>query len=424
MKKLLQNSLVLLCMFVATMANAQFSQNGQRPTSSLQEKWRITTAATGAGAWRNEFRNTYTYPTTTTLNDVIEAWDTTAAVFKNSQKYLITANANNSINQFIIQKWVASSNTWANYYRIAYTYYNNDPAKILVQTTDTAASATTWNNYFRQTNTYNASGFKTQELSEFKSGATWANSSRTTYVNNAAGYPTQETAEYYYSSAWYNNSRINYTYNAANKVTQKVDLSWDFVSAFNNSYRTNYTYTAANNIATELRDQWNGNTSVWEKYDKTNNTYNAANYLTATKVQEWDIATSAYRDFSSTDNTLNTSNNVTVELDKVLYANTNALLNSQRVTYQYQNVVATNDVVATAADFQLFPNPTTDQITVSKTTDDLATVFLTNAQGQVLTTRNVQTNQTQLDVQQLPVGVYHISVVQNGAISTHSFIKQ
>ena len=425
MKKTLQLCFVLLvAITTTTRAHAQVNQNGQQPTLILDEDWRITNTTTGGGVWRNKDRFTYAYPTTTSVAGVQEHWDTIANVFKNMQKYTFTVNANGSLNQYIIQNWVPASSTWKNYYRVTLTYYNNDPAKTLVQLTDTATSATGWGNYYRQTNTYSTGGYKTQDLSELKSGATWLPSSRITYTNNTAGYPTQELLAYYYSGAWNNNTKTTYTYNASNQVTQKIAANWDFVSAFANDERTAYTYTTAGKVATELQDSWDG--ALWYKYSKINYTYNAANYMLTSKTQLWNVGTSVYQDASSEDNTLNSSNNPTVELSKKAYSVTNLLINDSRRTTQYQTVVGTEAAaapVANAPAFKLYPNPANDQITVEMATDQPATLLLTNAQGQVISTRNINDNQTQLEIQQLPAGAYHLSVWQSGNLSTRTFVK-
>jgi hypothetical protein len=121
----------------ATTASAQFTQNGQRLTVSVEDDWKID-PNTGNGAWQSTARSTYTYPSTTNAIVVLEQRDPVTNAFKNISKFNITINANNSFNNFILQSW--TNNTWVNSFRNTYTYYNNDPQKELQIATDTATA--------------------------------------------------------------------------------------------------------------------------------------------------------------------------------------------------------------------------------------------------------------------------------------------
>lgn len=73
--------------------------------------------------------------------------------------------------------------------------------------------------------------------------------------------------------------------------------------------------------------------------------------------------------------------------------------------------------------FQVFPNPTNDQLFIS-TGDDLATtVQLYSLQGQLLQTTSFQKN-TVLDVQNLPKGVYLLKVQRGKQWTVKQFVKE
>jgi hypothetical protein len=405
-----------------TTASAQFTQNGQRISTSLEDDW-VTDPNTGNSAWRSFSRSTYTYPSATALGFVTENWDTISSSFKNSYKYTITLNANNSFNNFIVQGWVG--NAWVNSNRATYTYYNNDPQKELIVTLDTATAAGVFGAAYRTNNTYNASGLKTQQLTEVKgSGAAWISIGRESYINGANGLPTQTTSASYYNNIWNDNQQNFYTYNVANLVLSDIEKTPNFGTpiTWGNALQTLNTYGGTNNNLTQkVQNNWDG--MAWIPYTKEINTYNAANAQTRELQQEHNGTD--YYDVASTDYTLNTYNNPTIELYKKLNSSTDLLENDRRIINTYSIINGTEKgVEKDAIKVQIFPNPTTDVLNIVLPNEQNAAMLLTDNQGRLVLTQNLTQQQTSINTDNLAKGNYNITIFQNGNMTTKRFIRQ
>ncbi len=75
-------------------------------------------------------------------------------------------------------------------------------------------------------------------------------------------------------------------------------------------------------------------------------------------------------------------------------------------------------------DMEVYPNPTSEQITVRFVDFDGASVSIYNNAGQLLYTKSLSEEETLIDVQDYPRGIYHIHVTYNGRCRTRKLVKQ
>ena len=71
---------------------------------------------------------------------------------------------------------------------------------------------------------------------------------------------------------------------------------------------------------------------------------------------------------------------------------------------------------------QLYPNPTTDNITIE--TPSLSTIEISNIQGQLIKTLATSGTKTNIDVSALPCGVYVVQVKTEKGVAVKKFIKE
>lgn len=74
----------------------------------------------------------------------------------------------------------------------------------------------------------------------------------------------------------------------------------------------------------------------------------------------------------------------------------------------------------------LYPNPVVDQLTVALNTNlsEKVTLRVINSTGQLVTTKEMQTNRAVISTSDLAKGIYFVQIVgNNGILSTQKFIK-
>ena len=73
---------------------------------------------------------------------------------------------------------------------------------------------------------------------------------------------------------------------------------------------------------------------------------------------------------------------------------------------------------------QIYPNPASTVITISTQNNNEKTIHLIDALGSVIATQITTENVLQMNIEQLPAGVYFVQIVENGIITSNNFIKQ
>lgn len=429
MKKITTLLFIAIVMLYANAAIAQFTANGERLTYVLQEDWKVN-GTTGVGAWRNQSRENYTYPSGTSANIVIDSF-TTAGAWSKSGQYIFTTTSTGAISSFVAQSWVAASNTWKNYYRINYTYVNNDPNKPSFEFAETAdPTGSTWSPFSQRFYTYSSS-FLAEELYKTYTNGVSQPQSKTIYPVPAQ-YPAEKQEQTYstLTATWDNATKTLYTYNTTNQVASETELYYYAADgSYVNNKRTNNTYTNGD-LATVLTSSYAEDVDtvtgapipIWLPTDRELRTYNPAHAELTNRQQRTNDNGASYYDDRTIDYTLNAANNPIVALHKKLVSS-GSLINNYRRTAQYAVVTATDAVAPNAVAFQVFPNPASDNITLSRDTDGVGVLYITNEIGQVVKLQNVISAQESISLQAFPAGSYRISVLQNGNIATKTVVK-
>ena len=73
---------------------------------------------------------------------------------------------------------------------------------------------------------------------------------------------------------------------------------------------------------------------------------------------------------------------------------------------------------------QIYPNPASTVVTISTLNNNKKTIHLIDALGSVIATQITTENVLQMNIEQLPAGVYFVQIVENGIITSNNFIKQ
>lgn len=226
----------------------------------------------------------------------------------------------------------------------------------------------------------------------FFSDSTWHINNRTLYIYNNSGILTQTyLQDWYYST----NSWGDYLYRTTYDYDGNDQKIHELGEGFNNgnwqaSYQREYTYDSNGNLIKTVWDDWNYFNQDWEPYKLIESTYNLDNTIHQTITQSWS------------------------EIDSILH-------NDSRLTYYYDNIQGVEDVERNT--LSIYPNPSSDVITVGFMEEGLATTNVFDARGRLVVSQTALGNKDVIDVKPLSAGTYFINVLQDGKQYTGSFIK-
>jgi hypothetical protein len=244
-----------------------------------------------------------------------------------------------------------------------------------------------WVNYSEQTNTYDGSGYLTNQLVQLWDGS---------------------------SSSWNNNEQFSYTNNGNGTVQQNIKQSWNpSSSTWMNSERLSYTHNGSNQVLTLTYENWSG--GAWINYLKSTNSYDGSGYLTNNVFQLWDSSSSSWKNSSQT-NYMNNVNGTTQQLIQQSWLPTGAWSNSQRATFTYANSTGIHE--SNEIPFHFFPNPTSGILNIVLTSLSEYEVF--NINGQRVAQGKTQ---GQIDITNLPTGSYQIFITNDDGRSTQTIQK-
>lgn len=393
------------------------------PSQVLQQAWnngtstwtnqsRITYTYTGFGKqatalseywqsnkWKNASRVTYTYDAGNYLINQLSEISLGGSNWINGSQTLYTNNSNGSVNQAVTQGWNFVG-PWKDQSRVTYTYYNNDPAKILTSLNE-IWDGSNWQNGSQTINTYNANGIETTSLSQNWDGLVWVNSSLETLYYQVDGTTLESLISQTWdndNSVWVNSTRTTLTYGPCtlpltllnfNAVKQngKVQLTWKTANEINTQSFSIQRSITANDFTTIGKVNAAGSSAV-------QNSYNFMDDIAALKA------------------------------NKIYYRLQQQDKDGKST---YSNIVAVS-ISGGAIQFSILPNPARSYFTViTDGSADLAnaTVSIVNLSGKkVLTQKLGSGSQQQINISSLPKGLYMVNIVTNTGVQTQKLVVE
>lgn len=349
--------------------------------------------------WKNASRVTNTYDAGNYLINQLSEISLGGSNWINGSQTLYTNNSDGSVNQAVTQGWNFVG-PWKDQSRITYTYYNNDPAKILTSLNE-IWDGSTWQNGSQTINTYNVNGIETTSLSQNWDGLVWVNSSLETSYYQVDGTTLESIISQNWdndNSVWVNATRNTITYGPCtlpltllnfNAVKQngKVQLSWKTANEINTQNFSIQRSTTASNFTTIGKVNAAGGSAVQNSYSFSD-----------------DIAT--------------------LKANKIYYRLQQQDKDGKST---YSNIVAVS-VSSGGVQYSILPNPARSYFTViTDGSADLtnATVSIINLSGKkVLTQKLGNDGQQQINISSLPKGLYMVNVVTNTGVQTQKLVVE
>ena len=358
----------LIQFFIGILFLTGINSTAQNIYSVLNESWI-------SSDWQKETQTLNTYDSSNYLtNSLTQTWVSSSGSWENSLQINYTNNPDGTANLSVMQSWDSGSSSWNDVQQSMYTY--NAAKKVLTHTSQIWVGY--WLNSSKTTNTYDGSGYLINTLNQNWDyiTATWKNANQTNFSNNPNGTVNQSVKQIWNASnVWVNSERISYTYTAGNKVLYAITEIWGGINWLIDSRETN-TYDASGYLINSLLQQWSGFSAVWINDTQSIFTNTPSGTPTQIVTQTWDTNTSTWN-------------------------------NATRITFGYTLGISE---FAQERGFVLYPNPSTDLITV-KLSDSFSAAFsITDQTGRIVKNGELNSETTSLNIGDLAKGVYFFRI--------------
>jgi hypothetical protein len=344
----------------------------------------------------------------------------------------------------IKERW--RNNAWSVSERYSYTYDANGRV-ILYQTQNYNSSSSKWIDYSRVTSEYNQDGTLKQTIEEVDFGTGWNNFIRNMYTYTTSGKIKTVTQQAWSGSAWQNTLKMEeYTYDSKDNRIGYLRYSVADTGAITNGERITYYFDSNNKELESMREIWDLKLVDWKKTHLNTNTYNANSQLVETMQKVWTpgwdtasklvytydlngkVSSMGYVQMSDTGwknfqefTTYNYLSDGSMDyyLFKRLNSGTQQLDNDSRYVYYYPQ---SSEVKTSKLSFGLFPNPVKDILKLSYESASETSMLISDFKGCPVYSTTILV--PEINVEDLPAGIYFVTLQSNGKIGRSKFIKR
>lgn len=284
-----------------------------------------------------------------------------------------------------------------------------------------------WTEYYKETCTYDASNRLLTTLLQDNTSGPWVDQNKMIYTYSGNNLTTQ-TFQIWNSSAGtlVNSWRISNTYNTNDQVISLTAETWTSGAWVNDIRNVNYIY-AGTDLTDFETEAWNTSTMAYERNGKTSRTYDINHRIQHSLTMKWNATTMSWDNDFKTDYTYAPNGTMSSSYGQVWDDASAAWKNDFKGEYYYRTgYVGVNESSAEKSAFVLYPDPCSDQISVSTPGNEtFSTVVIRDLSGKtVLTYDTEQTGPFSINIRALEAGLYFMEV-KNEQGSTHGkFIKQ
>jgi hypothetical protein len=289
---------------------------------------------------------------------------------------------------------------------------------------------------------------------------------RSFYTYNSNSQVTGSVGEEFINGAWINDYRFTLNY-SSNRVSSFVSQNWNGVQWINDEL-FNISYNSNNQVTSILYSEWISN--QWEVYGRDTNTLDSnGRVITKTyetgdgtnwsveetysytydsngnKISQVDLYTGGgfkeeyshdtnilmanldhpFKDKTGLDFLFEENPNINKLLSKNEFEYDNSTMTfssspNYRTIYNYNSILATDEEAIDITSFKIFPNPTTNLITIEAANATINKINLYDVLGKIV----LSTSEDSFEIGQLVDGVYILKIEDNlGNITNRKVIK-
>jgi hypothetical protein len=189
--------------------------------------------------------------------------------------------------------------------------------------------------------------------------------------------------------SWLNYIQQIFTYDTGNNKASELDQDW-VGTVWRDHWRYYYAYDANNNLTSIITQNTDGS-GQWNCYDQTTNTYVVDTFMLSHQLLYWSSDCNVILGGDSTYN------------------------------YYHTEITGINDLLAQGKGIVVYPNPSSDKITiVTPSQGHISVITLT---GQQLIQEEITKPATTFDISGLKSGVYLAKLIGEKGVQFGKFIK-
>ena len=325
-----------------------------------------------------------------------------------------------------------SAGNWNETTRSLFTY---DQDFNLVEVIDQSYSQGSWLDMNRTTYAYNMLGFNTTRTFEMNLSNSWVNVEKETYTFDLEGNHTVTLKENWDGTGWVPGNRTTFTWNFdGSELQEEVWEYWNGSGAWENQVQYLYTYDSFGSRIKDERFNWDG--QGWDPMQRTLRTFNSDFLKTEEVFQNKVVAN--WEDVWRYTYVYDANNNNTIysieqwlqggwkkqsrwvyEYDDNSNRTQERLENwngfeydfSQKCDFEYQTLVGENEYALEQIQFQLFPNPSSGQVTISGAKENSSWEYQVFDNSGRLVHSGLGNGVTEnIELNELSSGLYHVVV--------------
>lgn len=410
-----------------------YNANGEK-TEELNEIWDETSAAlikntvktytyhangeaderitklwnTSTSAWETTIYDFLKYDENgNVLDDYTKKWDSdTNEIVDGGTRWTYTYDGDGKKTYQHREEWDVAADDWIDVNQSFFTYDTNGNVLEEVKQKDyydAAIPDSIWKYDLQYTYTYDTNGFLTEMVKKANKKdpdqepyPSWVESYQELHTNDDNGNPTVIITANWKNSAWLNVNNYDYTYDANEKVLTAWQQKWSgsiWTFELKGSEKKTYTYNTNGDVLTYLKEQWDKDYVKMRTVTDETNIYDENGNLT-------ESVTIAHND------------DATVIINKSKYE-------------RFWSVFTPTGISRISADnvINIYPNPAKEAITLSADFSlENSEVVIYSITGSVMKTKKSVTG-NQVNISDLPSGVYFINIKTDKSEVVSRFIK-
>lgn len=394
--------------------------------------------------WVNSEKTDYTFNDNESLtSSYVFSWDADQNYWRDNRKLDITYDNNGYYEFYIYLKWNVDLNRWDNYWKEETDYDANGNLLLLVSwdnddlnewiynykeehTFNTEGLKETSIIYFweiqfndwrpndKEEYSHNGSGLLIEKLQYFWNGVNWVLQTNTEYTYTITDKIDYQVTFILFYDEWINNSKIDFDYDANDNEILYFRSDWDD-NQWINEYKRESIFDNNNNMTSQTASLWNETNNEWvyswkreSNYDENNHLIMNSNYNWSTDLQIW-IGTSKYESI------YNDEEKVDIRIYYVWNDNTNEWTLDEK-EFLYRTITGIPEDFETD-NLMIYPNPVESVLNIKRQSTDNINCSIISISGQKLMQFQLSGSNAQINVDNLPKGVYMLHI-NNGTTTT------
>lgn len=377
-------------------------------------------------------------------------WDTSLSEWINDKKTTITYDENGYDDLYTSLRWNVELDRWDNYYKDDSDYDANGNLELYIEWLGNEQNE--WEYSYKEVNTYNTDNslndsyiafwnadveewenYHKEEFYYYESGLTnyrlyyiwtmgdWGLRLKTDYTYTGTEQYESLTTYQRVEDEWVLFAQRNFTYDDRDNPILVKDLKW-INEAWENDQKTEFEYDQNNYRTFYLFSVWDENSETWVYQLKYDDLYDEMGNRLMTMGAQWSVDEMEWIGIYFNEYFYNDDFKRLIEIyyewDE---ANGDWYLDEKG--FYYRSIVLQSPELI-AHSISVYPNPVKNILTIKSIDGEYANCVIVSLTGQQIEQFKLQGNETQINLEDYPVGIYFLRLKVGNEIISKKIIKQ